>query len=287
MFFDEHMEQTHIDIGSSKLGYRKVGVGPDLLFIHGWPLHRETWRNVAANLGEFTCHLIDLPGSGASVTPSVEKVSLDGHVDAVIQVVDALGLDRFVMVGNNSGGMIARFAAERLGERVTALVLTGTEIPGHHPAQIDRLQLAARLPGSQAVTKALINNRRAARSSNLLGGCFWNRDLIEGDFRTKVLDQTFTDDAVLGRQLEILGSYTTDVVDQLRDTHANLSCPALLIWGEQDPFFPVAKAREMCDQFAGPTEFVALDNARLLVHEEYPIEFARLAAKFLSTVPAV
>lgn len=280
------MEQTHIDIGTGKLGYRKVGSGPDLVFIHGWPLHRETWRNVAANLSDFTCHLIDLPGSGTSVTPSTEMVSLDGHVDAVIQAVDALGLGRFALVGNDSGGMIARFAAEQLGDRVTALVLTGTEIPGHHPAQIDRLQMAARLPGSQAVTKALINNRRAARSNNLLGGCFWNRDLIEGDFRTKVLDQTFTDDAVLTRQLEILATYTADVVDQLRDTHANLSCPALLIWGAQDPFFPVAKAREMCDQFAGPTEFVALDDARLLVHEEYPAEFARLAAEYLSKISA-
>ena len=119
-----------------------------------------------------------------------------------------------------------------------------------------------------------------------MGGCFWNRDLIEGDFRTKVLDQTFTDDAVLTRQLEVLASYTSDVVDQLRETHANLTCPALLVWGKEDPFFPVGKAREMCDQFAGQTEFVALDDARLLVHEEYPAEFARLAAEFLSKIPA-
>lgn len=280
------MEQTHIDIGSNKLGYRKVGAGPDLVFIHGWPLHRETWRNVAAELRSFTCHLIDLPGSGASVTPASEKVSLEGHVDAVVKAVDALGLDRFVLVGNDSGGMIARFAAEKLGPRVSALVLTGTEIPGHHPAQIDRLQLAARLPGSQAVTKALINNRRAARSNNLLGGCFWNRDLIEGEFRSQVLDQTFKDDAVLSRQLEILATYAVDVVDQLRDTHANLDCPTLLVWGERDPFFPVAKARKMCDQFRGHTEFVAIPNARLLVHEEYPAEFARLTAEFLTSVPA-
>ena len=111
------MEQTHIDIGSNKLGYRKVGAGPDLVFIHGWPLHRETWRNVAAELRSFTCHLIDLPGSGASVTPASEKVSLEGHVDAIVKAVDALGLDRFVLVGNDSGGMIARFAAEKLGPR--------------------------------------------------------------------------------------------------------------------------------------------------------------------------
>lgn len=280
------MEQTQIDIGTGKLGYRKVGTGPDLVFIHGWPLHRETWRNVATKLQDFTCHLIDLPGSGASVTPASEKVSLDGHVAAVIRAVDVLGLDRFALVGNDSGGMIVRFAAAKLGTRVTALVLAGTEIPGHHPEQIDRLRFAARLPGSQAVTKVLINNRRAARSNNLLGGCFWDRDLIEGEFRTQVLDQSFKDDAVLSRQLELLASYTVDVVDQLEATHANLECPALLVWGERDPFFPVARAREMCDQFAGSTEFVVIPNARLLVHEEYPEEFARLTAEFLASVPA-
>lgn len=221
-----------------------------------------------------------------SLRATSSLANLTAGLDAIVSAVDVLGLDRFALVGNDSGRMIARFAAERLGNRVTALVLTGTEIPDHHPAQIDRLKFAARLPGSKAVTKALINNRRAARSNNLLGGCFWNRDLIEGDFRTEVLDQTFTNDAVLSRQLELLARYTTDVVDKLRATHANLDCPALLIWGERDPFFPVANAREMCNQFGGPTEFVAIPNARLLVHEEYPEEFARLTAVFLADVPA-
>ncbi|MCA9589051.1 MAG: alpha/beta fold hydrolase, partial [Myxococcales bacterium] len=56
---------SKIDIGHSKIAYRRFGKGPDLLFIHGWPLNQHTWRDVAPALAdEFTCHLVDLPGSG-------------------------------------------------------------------------------------------------------------------------------------------------------------------------------------------------------------------------------
>ncbi len=97
-------ERTHINIGTSQLGYRKLGHGPDIVFIHGWPLHLETWRNVAAHPPNFTCHLIDLPGSGASITPPSTKVSLSGHIDSVVDAVQVLGLDSFALAGHDSGG---------------------------------------------------------------------------------------------------------------------------------------------------------------------------------------
>ncbi|MEE9417327.1 MAG: alpha/beta hydrolase [Acidimicrobiales bacterium] len=274
-------EQTHIDIGSSQLGYRKLGDGPDIVFIHGWPLHRETWRHVAAALPNYTCHLIDLPGSGASITPAATKVSLRGHVDAVVEAIEVLDLDEIVLVGQDSGGMVARFAMDRIGDSVSALILAGTEIPHHHPAVIDRLQMAAKLPGSASITARLMNTPRIVRSKQVLGGCFFDRDLIEGDFRTEVLDQTFRDKSVVKRQLEVLASYTSDVVDELAEVHPKIMCPTLLVWGKGDPFFPVGKARKMVEQFGGPTRFEVFDDARLLAHEEHPKRFAALCAEFL------
>ncbi len=178
--------------------------------------------------------------------------------------------------------MIARFAMNRIGARVTALILAGTEIPHHHPALIDRLQKAAKLPGSALITARLINTPRIVRSNQVLGGCFSDRDLIEGDFRTKVLRPTFRDKAAVRRQLEILASYTSDVVDELAEAHSKITCPTLLVWGKGDPFFPVDKAKKMVEQFGGPTRFEVFDDARLLIHEEHPERFAALCSEFLS-----
>jgi len=275
--------QPSIDIGTSKLGYRVVGpeTGADLVFIHGWPLHAETWRNVVKHLPEQRCHLIDLPGCGNSVTPANAEISLTAASEAVVAAVDVLGLDRFTLVGHDSGGLIARFAAGMLGNRVEAIILAGTEIPHHHPPFLERLQKMVALPGAVAVTRKLLSSPRAARSHQLLGGLFHDRDLIEGDFRTQVLAPHLSSQARLERQIDILQSYTTDLVDSVEPVQAALECPALFIWGEDDGFFPVQQAKDMAKGFGGRTRFEVIKEARLLVHEEHPQRFAELCASFL------
>jgi len=287
--------QPSIDINSSRLGYRTVGgesrpdnedTGLDVVFVHGWPLHAETWRNVVNGLPNHRCHLIDLPGCGNSETPATESVSLESAVDAVVAAIDALGLQRCTLVGHDSGGLIARFAAGRLGDRVDALILAGTEIPHHHPQFLERLQKLVRLPLAVPVTRQLLQWPMTARSNQLLGGLFHDRNLIEGDFRSKVLAPHLASTDKLKRQIEILASYTTDLVDSVEPVHAALTCPTLFIWGEDDPFFPVEHAREMTAGFGGPTRFEVITNAKLLVHEEHPARFAELCSDFLTDVQA-
>lgn len=270
-----------IDIGTSKLSYRRTGRGPDLVFLHGWPVHKETWRNVAEALPDFTCHLFDFPGCGETATLKNQPVSIEGHVEATLRAVDELGLTSFVLIGQDSGGLIARIAAHRLGDRVEALILTGTEMAGHHPEMIARLQTAVRLPGAATVTRKLLGSHRLAKSPNLLGGCFWDRDLINGEFRTAVIEPMLADPDKVRRQIEIIKNYDEAILDTLPPLHAELTCPTLIIWGERDPFFPVELARKMAEEFGGPTTFLTYEKARLLVYEEYPERFADDCRNFL------
>ncbi len=277
---------THLDVGPSRLGYRVSGDGPDLLFVHGWPLNRETWRHVAAELSDFRCHLIDMPGCGESITPRHVPVSLDGHIEAVTEAIDRLGLESVTVVGQDSGGLIAREVAVRRPGVVNGLVLAGTEIPGRHPAFITRLQKMMRVPGVPAITRRVLRSERAAKSPQLFGGLFWDRGLIEGDFRRLVLDPFIADRGSFDRQTEILYSYQASVVDRLGGVHPRITCPTLLVWGERDPFFPVESARSMCDQFGGPVRFEVIPDARLLVYEEHPQRFAALTRAFLNPEPS-
>ena len=185
------------------------------------------------------------------------------------------------LVGQDSGGLIAREVAIRLPNAINGLVLCGTEIPGHHPKLITRLQKLTKIPGAQAITRALLRLPRAARSPQLFGGLFFDRDLIEGTFRDHVLDPLIADAHDFARQVEILSSYQTDLVDRLGDIHPRITCPSLLIWGEHDPFFPVDDARAMTHQFGGPVRFEVIPNARLLAYEEHPARFGELTRSFL------
>src|SRR5687767_7789461 len=124
-----------IDVGTAKLAYRKTGTGPDLVFVHGWPLHGETWRDIVPALADrYTCHVFDLPGTGQSEWSKDTRINLRAHTDAVLRAIEILGLQRVGFVGHDSGGAIARLAAAELGPRCTGLVLGNTEIPGHRPA---------------------------------------------------------------------------------------------------------------------------------------------------------
>src|SRR6516164_3031432 len=98
-----------IPAGAHKLAYRKFGRGPDLVFVHGWPLHAATFRAVAPLLGtRFTCHLFDLPGSGQTQSPAGAPVDLASHAIALRAAIDALGLRIYGLVAHDSGGFTAR-----------------------------------------------------------------------------------------------------------------------------------------------------------------------------------
>ena len=57
----------HLDVGVGEFAYRRVGAGPDVLFVHGWPVCGATFRHLLPHLAaHLTCHLIDLPGAGDS-----------------------------------------------------------------------------------------------------------------------------------------------------------------------------------------------------------------------------
>ena len=54
-----------VDVGTSTIAYWKVGGGPSLLLVHGYPVSGRTWRHVVAQLAsDFTCYVVDLPGAG-------------------------------------------------------------------------------------------------------------------------------------------------------------------------------------------------------------------------------
>ena len=61
-----------------------------------------------------------------------------------------------------------------------------------------------------------------------------------------------------------------NVVDGLKERHASLQGPTLLLWGEDDVTFPIAYAERMAGEFAGRARLVRIQRASLMPHEERP-----------------
>jgi len=64
-----------------------------------------------------------------------------------------------------------------------------------------------------------------------------------------------------------------DLVTKVNEVHAKIDVPVKLVWGDQDPFFPVDRARAMVATFPNATLDV-IAGAGLFCHEERPEETA-------------
>jgi cis-3-alkyl-4-acyloxetan-2-one decarboxylase len=100
-----------------------------ILFVHGNPTWSVLWRKVIAALPDHRCIAPDLLGFGlSSKLAKISEHSLDGHADAIAELVLALELDSVVLVGQDWGGPICASVGARLPDRVRGVVLANTSV---------------------------------------------------------------------------------------------------------------------------------------------------------------
>lgn len=273
----------HIDVGHSRLAYYRFGEGPDLVFVHGWPLHAATFRHLVAGLADsYTCHLFDLPGTGNAEWDAASEIGFDAHTESVARAIDTLGLGAYGIVGHDSGGLIARRVAAQHGDRVRAVVLGNTEIPGHHPWQIKAFGFMARVFGGHRALRPLLTVRPLRHSALFFGGCFTDSAYGEGDFSDLFVAPLVADRRRVTGQLGLLESFEWESTDSLVQVHEAIRAPSLLVWGDRDGYFPVEKARRMAEQLAGGADFEVIPGAKLFAHEDRAPEFLAAMRPFLA-----
>jgi len=270
-----------VDTGTARVAYRRFGTGPALLLVHGFPLAGFTWRKIIPALAtRYTCYAPDVPGMGESTWTEATDFSFPGQGRTLKAFVDALGLARYSLMAQDTGGTFARFCALEDPARVDKLILLNTEMPGHRPPWIPLYQFLMGVPGTLTVFGRLLRSRAYLRSPMGFGGCFGDRDLINGEFHTQFVQPLIRSDLrKVGMQRYLRGA-TWPPVDALAREHARLTMPVQLIWGVDDPTFPIGLARAMVAQFPD-ARLAAVTGGRLLVHEERPAEVTRLALAFL------
>ncbi len=274
-------EVSRVPAGDCALGYRVVGAGPDVVFIHGWPLHGLTWRHIVEDLApHYRCHVFDLPGTGASEWTPELHYGIRDHARRVLAVLDHLGIERFACVGHDSGAAIGRYVAAEAGDRVWANVIAGTEIPNRRPLLLQLLLLGGRLPGVPALFRVLLRTRFLRQSTLGWGACFHNVQRAEGEFHELFGVPLHTDRRAMLGQLGLARDWDWADTDALVDAHQKITGPTLLLWGDGDPYFPVAPARAMMPGFAGGAELESRPDGRLFVHEEHPAWFAERTHRF-------
>jgi haloalkane dehalogenase len=270
-----------LDVGAGEVAYRRVGAGPDVLFVHGWPVSGATFRTLLPHfVDHVTCHLIDLPGSGSSRFTADTPLSLQQHISSVQRVLDSLQLPDVAVVGHDSGGMIARHAVAG-DPRVRAMGLINTEQPQGLSWRL-RLFLAARhVPGVGAGLGWVAGQRRLRRNPFILGGAFADASLLDGEFDEFFLAPLREIPARRDAAVRVLRSFDAQLVHDLAAVHRRITIPVQLVWGDQDPFFPLEWARQMVATFPD-ARLEVVPGAGLFAHEERPAEVAQALLPILT-----
>jgi pimeloyl-ACP methyl ester carboxylesterase len=114
------------------------GDGPPLLLVHGWPQFWYAWRLVMPGLARhFQVIAPDQRGRGQTSKPppgtSGQGYDIGTLADDLAALMDALGHERFAVVGHDTGMDIAYALAADHPGRVERLAVAEAVLPGISP----------------------------------------------------------------------------------------------------------------------------------------------------------
>jgi len=255
-----------------------AGSGPGLVLVHGFGGARGDFTDHVEVLA--TSHTVvtfDHRGHGASDAPGDLAAYGLARLEAdVLAVADAVGFDRFRLLGHSMGGMVARGVALRRPERVEALILMDTSpgpVPGFDPA-IMELGAELALREGKAALKAALDAVAPLETPA------YRRLLDERPGYQEFCDRKWDDLSVV--MWAALARAIAHQPDELADLAA-LSLPVLVVVGELDAPF-LAPSRAMAATIPG-ARLVVVPQAGHSPQFEAPEEWIAAVDGFLASLP--
>jgi pimeloyl-ACP methyl ester carboxylesterase len=257
-----------------------------VVFVHGFAVDGRLWDGVALKLAAagMRCIVPTWP-FGSHTTPMNPDADLTppGAARIVLDFLAALDLTDVTIVGNDSGGAVTQMAVTTDSSRIGRLVLTNCDsFDNFPPGPFKTLSKAAHLPGVGLLLAQGMRFEAILRAPFAYGEVNAHRqptELLRSFIAPLIRDKRIRSDA-----LQFFGGADT------RDTLAaaaklpELNVPALLIWGEDDTFFPVGDAERLAGALSDCT-LVLVPDAKTFVPLDQPEAVANAISAFIAARP--
>jgi pimeloyl-ACP methyl ester carboxylesterase len=246
--------------------YLEAGEGPPALFVHGLFMSAYMWyRTIDALKGERRCIAYNLPAHGGSEVADDQVLDLEANVAMLEAFCDALGLEDFDLVANDTGGAFAQGLATRAPGRVRTLTLTNCEARDWMPSKSELGQLVATMAEQGQLAEILTanyNDREAAREG-AFAATVQAPDRISDDELRAIMEphQATLEGA---RRLErFMSSLAPEQLTAIEPRLRELEVPTIAVWGTGDPVFPIELAHWLRDTIPGLDEVVEIEDGLL------------------------
>lgn len=271
------MRGEFLDLGGARLYYYAAGTrggGEPVVFLHGFPTSSHLWSDVVPLMPEgHRLVVVDLLGYGRSDRPDGRPIGIAGHAERIVALLDALGINYATVVGHDLGGGVAQWLAVHRPTRVARLCLVDSVAFDAWPTKEVKVAralsaLTRHLPPAWLLSilrgellRGYANPARGARSVDRYALPFCTP---EGR------------DALLAHMAALDVGETLALAPRL----GGIVAPTAVVWGEDDPFLPVALAQRLHRAIPGAT-LDTLPGTRHFTPEEAPEKLAEIVGDLL------
>ncbi len=249
-----------------------------IVLIHGTGASLHTWEGWAKALkANRRVISFDLPGFGLTGPFAGEYEAGNYHGDQyarfVVDLLDALKIERAVIGGNSLGGEVAWRTAYQAPARVAALVLVDASGPAFTPQSVPLGFQLARVPVLNRITEWVLP--RAVVEQGIKN--------VYGDpsrVTPELVDRYFELTLREGNRRALAQRLQNMKLGEESERIATLKLPTLILWGGRDRLIPPEIGQQFQAQIAG-SQRVVFDTLGHVPHEEDPLRTVAAVKGFL------
>lgn len=281
--WDSSIELKHVTVDGNRLRYIEVGSGSPLVLLHTLRTHIDLFQKVIPDLAkDFTVYAVEYPGHGWSDIPAADYTP-QFFASNVAGFLDALRIERALVVGESIGGTIPLLLAAEKNARISAIVSVNPYDYDRrftmHAGLMTRIMFGV---GAVPIVGGIFMRfRLAAIEAMVMAGGVANRSSLPKEF----LREMYNIGVRLGHYQGFLNLIRhLPLWSKAHDVYDQIDVPVLLIYGDEDWSAPTDRERTSSGIPGVQTETVS--NAGHFLSLDQPEAFAEHVRAFARYVEA-
>lgn len=214
-----------------EVAYIDKGIGSPLVFVHGLASSFKVWnQNILELSKDYRCIALDLPGYGQS-SKNEFKVSIRFFAEMLAQFINALALEKPVLIAHSMGGHISILLAAKQMIPIRQLVLTA-------PAGFEQFSAMERKWFHAVMTPTLLKAASIERIKKNIKENFY-RFPEEADFMLTERLQLLKNKTAYDYYTRLVTQSALAMIEEpVYDLLQDISIPTLILFGEEDQLIP-------------------------------------------------
>lgn len=260
--------------GPLAMHYIEKGEGNQhLLLLHGFRSHSYTWNEIISPLASAGYHVwaIDLIGYGLSDKPEHANYHIDLFLQQIHDFMQEKKLNQVHLVGSSMGGGLALTIAVNYPDFIRSLTLLSAlgyplEMPFYLSFAKHFHQMWIPFLGPKTVRQSLKK-------------IVYNPDLIT-DERVEAYSLPYRLPGGVKASIKTLQKYDNQHLVKIRKQYSLITCPILIIWGDNDRLIPIHHYEKFLSDFPH-ADTLLINECGHIPQEEHPQEVLSAILPFL------